>query len=456
MSLNLSSYDITQLTERLNNLSTDSTDQLNTIIEEEIATDMTTRQNDRFSNDDLRQFCITIPRFSHLTKNLNEFISCIDTLVDTFSTAIPLSDAQHRLFYLHILSRIEGLPHEYIKRNNYDQFRPNFDTWKTIRAKLLERFGQEKDEKTLACILQSTIQKASETYEDYHMKINVTLSELLQLVRIQYQPPFVDVYIETYTDQAIRTFSAGVFEPYRSYLKHHNINTLDECLALCRSYDSKEHDRRLLLALSNFNQSAIPKKPVIPPKPLPRPAFHNFPNTLQSTNFPNSLQNKPQFSNFQNPQQTFPRPQPFYKSIQPRFQGFPYPNNKPFQPRPTFTNTQTFGTNQQASSKPYVPEPMSTSTIRSNNSKRMNHYNLASPVSQPHFPEQFDPYYSNYYDEYSTYDSNLESEYYDYPEPEQEVQIQEISENDTPDNSPSTENPLNFQVPASENSNQKQ
>lgn len=369
------------------------------------------------SNDELKAFCKTIPEYSHENGNLNEFIHAVDKIVSLFPGTFTITNPQRLLFNLYIVGKIKGLPKDFITSNNYDAFVPNnFNTWATIRAQLLTKFGEIRSEATLERILCSLTQKPNESFMDFHLRINLKLNELIQLTRLKnnQQPAVVEAQKQIYTNKALMTLKTGINQPYRDLLCSTSPDTMEDCVKRCSDYDNLMAHRKSLSYQSQNSRSQNVKH-----NPNYSQNFRNNPNRSQSQSYNKNLpqnsnspsyhsqtyprqssENKPGFSgNVNNPQRRYN--QTFNNSYR-------HPNSYP-QPMSTSTTHSNNSRHQQNS----YPEPMSTSTIQSNRQQH-NHHNLELfdknlDCEQSNFENSV-----NYHDDIQTSHDNFQTSDYNF------------------------------------------
>lgn len=95
----------------------------------------------------------------------------------------------------------------------------NCSKWSEVKDALLDKFGDSRSEELLLHDLTTCYQLHSESYEDYFKRIKRKLQVLLEHINIR--NPNKDIRISkenTYTNQALATFKAGITEPYCSHL----------------------------------------------------------------------------------------------------------------------------------------------------------------------------------------------------------------------------------------------
>lgn len=289
--------------------------------------------------------------------NLAHFIAEVDELINYCEGKLSPS-LQFALNKI-IRSKIRGEAGDFLSC-------VNADGWDRIKTHLLQRYGDQRDEKILSHNLRTCVQLNYETHNQFYSKIIKTLHELIQHIQITISDKNLAEYkIYEYNQTAKDVFLSGVKEPYRSYLRYQNFTTLEQNLNACNTYDNQAQQFGYYDYLRNQGrigqkQNAKPMAPQTKNQFIP-----NFSNQNQV------LRNHTQPS-FSKPFEQQATPRPFLGSI-----------NKPLPKTPLHTNRQVFGThnkpknpwqtgkptsNQIRSSQP-PPTPMSTTsrnTFRSN------------------------------------------------------------------------------------------
>lgn len=314
-------------------------------------TDMTPPTTPTITNQELDAFVQTIPSFDPQNPDtLSTFILGVDEVIQLFlnKTFAMCSNTQLYLLNLHILKRITGSAHTYIKNNKLHTFIPNgFDTWYAIRAALLDQFGQLKTRNCLLREMTDDRQKPNETYRDFYLRVNTKLNELMQQVHLHIDNASkAQAYNDMYREEALQTFVAGLNSPFREALSNVEVTTLRECIDHCEKYNNILMRHRALQSRPHNNVS--------------RPLATNFAKPFPKPNLPQAGP-----SNFRN--SVNPQNRPFNPNYR-HFQNSNNPNSSPkFNPQ----------INQQIRNNQFW-EPMSART----SSNRQNLYN----IEQNHHP----------------------------------------------------------------------
>lgn len=315
-----------------------------------------------------------IPEFGP-RDNLSIFISEVDNLALHLNN--KLNSDQLYIFNFSIRSKIKGEAREYVQ---YEDARD----WPSIRSALLRKYGDQRSEDLLISAVSNSAQKRGEPYLDYYFRILKSFNELMrQVVLTTTDPQLVSFKKNTYEKLALKTFTNGLLEPYRSHLSHFQLGTIEECLNKCSSLDnqSQEWSHMEFLRRSEENKK-LPKQNHLNQHNPQKNPFNNQPFANQRNPFNPQTQNpfNQQMQNqmrqnfmFRPPQQYQPQNQQnqFYNHHHQQQQQQQYqkprmlfPNNlPPPQPKQFFTNKQVFGTKPGSNIvKPFTPQPMSTSS----------------------------------------------------------------------------------------------
>lgn len=271
----------------------------------------------------------------------------------------------------------------------------NAESWKDIKAHLLQRYGDQRDEQVLAHTLRTCVQYHNQTYKEFYVKIIESLHALIEHLQITLADPNLLAYkTYEYTNLANQVFLNGIKEPYRFYLSNKNHTTLEQNLNACHTFDNQKEQNNYYDFLRNQHKGISYQKP------------------LNKNNFSTQL-SKPQIPR-QN-QQTF-TPKPFSGPI-----------NTPINTSNKFpTAKQVFGTNN-ANKNPWVqskpasnqfkPTPMSIqSRATSFRPQHQNHFrnhsnmppnfiseelfNSNPPTEESHFEPEYTDYYLENNDEH--------------------------------------------------------
>lgn len=302
-------------------------------------------------NNDVTSLTSMLPEFKP-TDNLSTFINAVDNLASFLEQ--KLTPNQCYIFHLAVLSKIKEGARDYLNFHNKTQ-------WPDIRAALLQKYGDQRNEEILLAELRSTVQKRNESYAEYYDRIILAQNDLMQYVQLHE----LDVNILNfkrvfYQKQTLQIFCAGINDPYHQYLMNFDLTTLEDALNKCKIYDNKMQERNYMKYLKQTDRNS--NKPIVR-KNIP---FNNHfyanqnnfpPLNHQPINQNNSNNNKPYFTN-----------QHFLKAnantSNSRRQNFNNPNSRSYHPTPM--STQTINPNNN-----YKPQPMSIQ--RTHNRNNYNH-----------------------------------------------------------------------------------
>ncbi len=280
-----------------------------------------------------------IPEYHPDHNNLSVFIQEVDNLAEYLQNRLT-SDLVYAVNFS-IRSKIKGDARDFITYQNATQ-------WSEIRTALLSKYGDQRSEDLLISALTHCVQKRNETYLDFYSRTLKALNDLMQYISLnETDKNFITYKKADYQRLALKTFQIGLIDPYRSYLSHFQLSTIEECLNKCKFYDNRRHEWDYCEFLRKTNESSIPRKPQ--PQMFSNQFSQNFPaQPRQNFLALPAPQNRFNPSNsMQNNQSIFSRPSnSFNQQQQPR----PFTGN--FQNKLPFNNQ----------SRP-PPEPMSTRTI---------------------------------------------------------------------------------------------
>ena len=176
-----------------------------------------------------------LPEFTS-NQNLSIFISEVDTLIKHLQGRLT-PDLEY-IVNTSIRSKIKGDARELIANQSASE-------WTTIRAALLQKYGEQRSEDLIVNSLQKCVQKRNENYLDFHSRLIKTYSCLMQNINLNITDPNLLAFKRSeYEKLTLKTFNIGLIEPYRSHLSHFNITTIEESLSKCRELDNlrKEWD----------------------------------------------------------------------------------------------------------------------------------------------------------------------------------------------------------------------
>lgn len=288
-------------------------------------------------------------------------------------------------------------------------------TWDDIKNNLITYYSDKRDPVTLTREMFQLQQVG--TIEDFYGKIQNILSHLINHANIEIKDERVrNDRVETYKDNALQVFLAGIKEPIGSNVRARQTKTLKQ------AFDASIEEQ-------NFQQKTGLSKITPPARPAKFPftfqnnmPFRKQPNT---SNFqpnaprPNPTYNSrinPEPSYYLNPPNIFPRTynsQPYnnFKQQQnyvPNIPRLPVPNKNVFAPKP-------FSVQQK-------PEPMEVdNSIRTNRVNYTNRRALIQNNPQFHIEELKNTFPESYNIQY------YEQPYYE-SEPNYEQQVVEKTE----------------------------
>lgn len=259
--------------------------------------------------------------------NLSIFIQEIDKLHEHLNGRLT-PDLEY-IFSCTIRSKIKNEARDYISFQNAND-------WNEIRVALLQKYGDQRSEELLVSALRHTVHKRNEHYSEFYARILKAYNDLMQHVQLHVIDKTLQLYKRhEYTQLSLKVFQLGILSPYREFLLHFDLTTLEECLNKCRHYDNRKQEESYYDFFRKTNDTQ--KKPIQQLfSASTKPSFHT-----QSYQFPkiqNQFSNSQTFSNYQNSQQRPPHNQNFTPK------PFSGPINTPT-PKPTkpFTNKQVFG-----------------------------------------------------------------------------------------------------------------
>lgn len=297
-------------------------------------------------NSDISSLCGTLPEFS-TGDNLSTFIKSVVNLL-TFLATQELTAPQEFILNANIVSRIKGEPRDFL---NYS----NKTTWQDVRPALLAKYGDRRSEDILVTQFSTTVQKHNETYDEYHQRVLNNLNDLLQHITLNNNTATINFKTPYFKGIALKTFCSGINEPYCEYLSHFQINSLEEALQKCITYDNHKNQQQYM----NFLKSQQNKKPSSFKQSPNNPNQTNFnparitPNVFSRNNHLQPNSTAPQRNNSQ-PNFNVPRNNPQISGMSPSRNNF-LPNN-------LTNNTQHFNRSplvRNSQNQPNISTPMS-------------------------------------------------------------------------------------------------
>lgn len=398
--------------------------------------------------NELQMLLNALPEFSP-GQNLSIFIKEVDNLLNHLINRLT-PDLQYIVDFS-IRSKIHGEARDYIAYQDASN-------WTSIRAALLQKYGDQRSEDILINTLRNCVQVKSESYFDYYSRLLQSFNALVQNLSLNCTDPNLLNYKKLeFGKLALNTFQNGILEPYRSYLSHFSISTIEDCLNKCRLLDNKnqeweycEYLRRNGDGISKKNFSFTTPNPMqFAPPPPKATLFNPFSPRQQTPNFgqqlvkPNFFQQRPiqPFRPFNQPMirpNQMPPKQPSYPQHQ--FQGPQRPGFARMNPlarpnfpvnRPVYASRPNNGQNHQQ----FKPEPMSVqSRVRTNQIPQQRQQNFpqglfnvetapAETVQETYGYEDDQEQYYPYYEE-----GNYSEQYGYQDQEESTMNIEEIEE----------------------------
>lgn len=298
------------------------------------------------SDREIQMLLGTIPEF-YPGGNLSLFIQKVDKLLCYLGGR--LTPTQTYIVQDTIQLKIKGEAETYIACLN-------ISNWDEMKNALLRKYGDQRSEEILANELRKVTQFRNETYTDFYSKIIIAFNALIEhLLLHTADPDLFTIKRNNYTSLAMNTFKYGILEPYRSYLKYFNFNTLEEGLQHCHNYDNEILQEEYHEFIRDKAQKKLSVKPTqIYQHHQNRPTNFNIPN-FQTKNFPTN-QSQTAFHS----QNVFNRVNSHINQHQPK--PFSGNINKPLpQPSKPPTGKQVFGRSNPNPNWPHDQStPMST------------------------------------------------------------------------------------------------
>lgn len=182
---------------------------------------------------DLGMYLTTVPEYQ-AGDSLPIFLSQCDKLVEQLNGR--LSADLVFIFNNAILNKVKGEAREYLAHESSE-------TYPDIRRTLLSRFGDSKSEELHLFNLIHSVQAPKESYLEFYSRILKAYTSLAQNLTLTYPDPVYQVYKKTdYVNTALKAFKNGLLEPYRTYLSHFPLTTLEECLNKCKALENQTQE----------------------------------------------------------------------------------------------------------------------------------------------------------------------------------------------------------------------
>lgn len=329
---------------------------------------------------DLATLINSLPEYSP-GANLSTFVTSVESLLTHLHG--KLLPNQAFVFNTLVLSKIKDGARDFLSFHGKTG-------WPEIKIALLERYGDQRNETILQANLQTQTQNRNEGYMEFCDRILNALNDLLQHVSLHISDTKLkSLKIEHYQTIATKTYINGLNNPYFDYLSHFEINTIDEAVRKCRTYDQKQQERQYALFLKNVplskqNASNVKSntEPIRPTNQLFYPQFNSGSQFLRRQSQPQNFQSGNQIVR----QLPANRPTPFPGQHQQTPKPF---GNIHSTPKPIHypTNKQVFGPPQRKPSEQFKPTPMSINTT---NTFRPRHYQSSNHFkTNPNIPRNF-------------------------------------------------------------------
>ena len=249
----------------------------------------TMNQNLEVEKSDLQVLINTLPDFQP-GSNLALFISKVDSVCNHLENRLTLDQS----FALNcaIISKIKGEAADFISYQGST-------LWSEVRTLLRERYGDNRNEDLLVNAITQCFQKRSETYLEFYSRLLKAGNELLQNISLNITDP-TEFYFkkQSYARLSLKSFKNGILEPYRTYLSHFELNTIQDCLNKCKIYDNQKQEwdySEFLRKSSEGSSSKIKNQPKTPNVPLNQSHFvQQNPFRFQNQPLPMNSLNRPQ------------------------------------------------------------------------------------------------------------------------------------------------------------------
>lgn len=299
-----------------------------------------------------------VPEYFGGPKDLSYFLNSSKEFIGKFTfTDIDLN----RYFLQYVISQIKGEARDLINLHNPK----SFDEIKTI---LLNKYRDPRSEENLLTLLTTSFQSHNQDFEEFALEINKKVHSLKENAQIEYsdQTAFLELKFKDYERQALYAFISGLKEPYCSFVRQQNPQTLDSCVNTCREYDNIQAQ----INYKNFLRQNISRKNI--PKPM-----HNQnsrPSPHHQNNAPNRFNFNPNNNFFRNPNNFSPN-RPQQRNFTPNPQ-----NNTPnvFKPRTTNNNNSPTPTPMSMYSK--YTSRLDRDNFQPRNNNNYNHFARQGPA----------------------------------------------------------------------------
>lgn len=269
------------------------------------------------SKDEFQLYCNLIPEFNPESQYENDLTKFIRKTDKYYAQMIgKLTPVQSIALEEIIENKIKG------EAANYIGFL-NCKDWNEIKAALLLKYGDQRNEEILANELRMCVQMPRDSCRDFYYKTLIAFNDLMKCLQLRQQSEeMFNMKRIHYTELAISTFKLGLREPFREYVDKFQINSLEEGLAKCLEYDNKMTQQNYYDYLRNQNKTKLETKPIYH-KQTP----HHISSNIKFPAIPQSQQQQ-RSSTF--PPHTFGNQKLSAETLQPPKQGFPENTNKFF------------------------------------------------------------------------------------------------------------------------------
>lgn len=374
--------------------------------------------NSQKSKMELKVLSDTLPIFEP-GGNLSIFIKEVDRLM-RFADG-KLDDGQKYLLGGIIRNKIRG------EARNTIAFHGD-ENWAQMKAALLARYGDQRSEELLVTNLDQCVQNPVETYIEFYHAVVGAYHALLQNITLNVNDAnTLEFKKNLYKEQAVKAFKMGIIQPYKSYLSHFELDTLEKCLVKCQAYDNMKSEWEYK---ESIRRTKFPQKQKQTPQPT---------NALKAPTRP-FVPTPQRFNKFQQP---FHQPHQQFRSGS----GFTRNNNNQWQPKgwqhnqPRSQQDRPFPSNRMAIQHEPTPmsgvsvQPRDLNNIGASNAMAVPTANVGTAQSidsayaqsidfaqgQAGSPyEQASPTDSGYYCDYDTYaysqDNHVDTYYGPYPQ----------------------------------------
>nr|CAH7755887.1 unnamed protein product [Callosobruchus chinensis] len=149
-----------------------------------------------------------VPEYYGGSKDLLDFINKGEQFIELLKKP-DLNCVFNKLLLHNIVSKIKGEARDLINNTSYS-------TWRDLKDILVARFGDKRNESSLAQELARMYQNPKESYQNYFDRINAQLQKVLQHVKLHDDPQEFIIKSKMYSEQALNRFINGLNDQYRS------------------------------------------------------------------------------------------------------------------------------------------------------------------------------------------------------------------------------------------------